>query len=304
MAANDSGSTADSDDQPLIIQDNHQNEEEEQCQAGDTNIVVALNSSNDEKTVNKNTSSNGENKNDTKDDFFIDSDSELARMMMAIQEEEQQQQEEDTAAAWASSSENVVDTRGQNFEEANNNIEFDPNIAYIGLQDDIPNADAADDDALHNNPAAIALRQRQALQNQRRADQINAFNNQPFFTRLIMKIFRPLCRYTPLSIIGALALLHHTLRTRQQFYLALVYVQSSKLSYIVFGNAIIALAVSTFSFVTRVFLDGGLRPNERDAIGDNIRWDVTETCLALTIFRSELDVVTAVMFLGLVVMKW
>ena len=66
----------------------------------------------------------------------------------------------------------------------------------------------------------------------------------------------------------------------------------------------IALAVSSFGFITRLFLDGGLRPNERDAIGEHIRWDVTETCLALTIFRSELDVVTAIMFLGLVILKW
>lgn len=69
------------------------------------------------------------------------------------------------------------------------------------------------------------------------------------------------------------------------------------------GNAIIALAVSSFSLTTSLFLEGGLRHNERDAISEHIRWDVTETCLALTIFRSELDISTAVMFLGLVVLK-
>ena len=70
------------------------------------------------------------------------------------------------------------------------------------------------------------------------------------------------------------------------------------------GNALIALAVSAFSLLTRLFLAGGLRPNERESIGEHIRWDVTETCLALTIFRSELDVATAVQFLGLVLLKW
>jgi len=288
--------------QPLVAQ----NEDQESTNTGNS-TDGALNASNNEKHILENASSGGGDEknnngsgtetNEEEDDI----DSALARMM-AIQEEEQQEEEENIA-------------EGHN----EHDIDFDPNIAYLGdnnddFQDDDLLAAAAaaannDDEAAAaaaaaaNNPAAIALRQRQALQNQRRQDQLNALNNQPFLTRQLLKFLRPLCRYTPLSIICALILLHHTLRTRQQFYLAVVYVQSSKLSYIIFGNAIIALAVSTFSLLTKLFLDGGLRPNERDAIGENIRWDVTETCLALTIFRSELDVVTAVMFLGLVVVK-
>jgi hypothetical protein len=240
---------------------------------------------------NNNKSGGGGEKNDDDD---ID-DAELARMM-AFQEEE----EETTQTA-------AVD-EGDN----NNNIDYDdPNIAYIGNNndddegDDIPNNNPhPPNNNNNNNPAAIALRQRQALQNQHHLNQIEAFNNQPYITRQLIKLFRPLCRYTPLSLLIATLLFHHTMRTRQQFYLTVIYIQSSKLSYIIYGNAIIACAVSTFTIVTQLFLDGGLRLNERDAIGENIRWDVTETCLALTIFRSELDVVTAVMFLGLVVMKW
>ena len=234
----------------------------------------------------------------TEDEDDID-DAELARMM-AFQEEEEETANTETAAV-----------EGGN----NNNIDYDdPNIAYIGNNnnnddegDDIPNNNHPphpNNNNNNNNPAAIALRQRQALQNQHHLNQLEAFNNQPYLTRQLIKLFRPLCHYTPLSLITATLLFHHTIRTRQQFYLTVVYIQSSKLSYIVFGNAIIACAVSIFTIITRMFLDGGLRMNERDAIGENIRWDVTETCLALTIFRSELDVVTAVMFLGLVVMKW
>ena len=216
--------------------------------------------------------------------------------MMAFQEEEEETATTETAAV-----------EGGN----NNNIDYDdPNIAYIGNNndddegDDVPNNNNPPPNNNNNNPAAIALRQRQALQNQHHLNQLEAFNNQPYLTRQLIKLFRPLCHYTPLSLITATLLFHHTIRTRQQFYLTVVYIQSSKLSYIVFGNAVIACAVSIFTIITRMFLDGGLRMNERDAIGENIRWDVTETCLALTIFRSELDVVTAVMFLGLVVMKW
>jgi hypothetical protein len=290
-------------DQPLVVQDEHQT----QPQGKDTNmnpINGASDASNTEKKVLENASLSGDENNtnggtnNNREEEDDDNDSALARMM-AIQEEEQLEEE---SFAVEQNEHDIID--------------YDPNIAYLGNNDDdFPEDDilaAADNNNIdaapaannNNNPAAIALRQRQALQNQRRLDQMNALNNQPFLTRQLLKLIRPLCRYTPLSIICALVLLHHTLRTRQQFYLALVYVQSSKLSYIVFGNAIIALAVSSFTVITKLFLDGGLRPNERDAIGENIRWDVTETCLALTIFRSELDVVTAVMFLGLVVAKW
>eukprot|EP00984_Skeletonema_dohrnii_P033201 scaffold28937_cov67-Skeletonema_dohrnii-CCMP3373.AAC.1 len=100
---------------------------------------------------------------------------------MAIQEEEQQEEEENGAEG--------------------HDIDFDPNIAYLGdnnddFQDDDILAAANNNDevaaAAANNPAAIALRQRQALQNQRRQDQINALNNQPFLTRQLLKFLRPL----------------------------------------------------------------------------------------------------------------
>ena len=141
-------------------------------------------------------------------------------------------------------------------------------------------------------------------QQQRNAANLVFLQNQPYIIRKLYTVLRPMLHYTPLSIMAALLLLHHTLRTRQQFYLSMIYLQSSKLSYILLGNAIIAMGVSTFTLITKIFLNGGLRRNERDAIGEHIRWDVTETCLALTIFRSELDVVTAIEFLGLVIMKW
>jgi len=201
--------------------------------------------------------------------------------MMAFQEE---QDEEDTTTA-------------------------DPNVALLPGDNNNNNEQQQEEEEVvpHpnlNNPAAVALRNRQALQNAARQNAINNFQNQPYLIRKLNNTLRPILRYTPLSIIAAVLLIHHTLRTRQQFYLALVYLQSSKLAYILLGNAIIALAVSTFTLMTKLFLNGGLRPNERDSIGEHIRWDVTETCLALTIFRSELDVVTAIEFLGLVILKW
>jgi E3 ubiquitin-protein ligase synoviolin len=108
--------------------------------------------------------------------------------------------------------------------------------------------------------------------------------------------------YTQASLGAALALLWYALRTRQQWYLALVYIRSSKFSYIVLANALVALCVGIFRGMTKTFL-GGLRLHEAEGLGDFFRWNVTETCLALTMFRSELTVSNGILFLLLVLAK-
>lgn len=232
-----------------------------------------------------------------------DDDAAALARMMAFQEE----QEPGAAAAETTDASDAA--HGAPETDADG-AAFDPNVAFLG---DAPggggdaNDDAHDAAAVHpnhNNPAAVALRRRQALQDAARRDPDAALRDRPYVVRQLLRILRPSLRYTPLSLAAATLLLLRTLRTRQQFYLALAYLQSSKLAYILLGNTVIALAVSAFALLTRLFLDGGLRPNERDSIGEHIRWDVTETCLALTIFRSELDVLTAIEFLALVILKW
>jgi E3 ubiquitin-protein ligase synoviolin len=84
--------------------------------------------------------------------------------------------------------------------------------------------------------------------------------------------------------------------------LALVYLSSSKLALVVMGNALTAGAVTSFDIVTNTFLSG-LRVQEAEGLQDFFRWNVTETCLALTMFRSELSASTAVQFLILVTVK-
>ena len=171
-----------------------------------------------------------------------------------------------------------------------------PNVAFLG--DGVGRA-APGGGA--DNPAALALRARQRLAEEARGRAADRAANRPYLVRKALGLVPQ--RYTTLSVLAALALVHHTLRTRGQFYLTVAYLQSSKLSYVLMGNALVALAVGAYGALTGVFL-GGTRHNEREDVGERMRWDVTETCLALTIFRSELDVVTAVTFLGLVLLKW
>jgi len=108
--------------------------------------------------------------------------------------------------------------------------------------------------------------------------------------------------YVKVSLWAALLLVYYALRTRQQWYLALVFLSSSKYAFVILGNAFVALLVWAFTSTTQVFLSG-LRRNEAEGLGDYFRWHITETCLALTIFRSELTVKTALLFLILVFAK-
>ena len=63
-----------------------------------------------------------------------------------------------------------------------------------------------------------------------------------------------------------------------------------------------ALSKMTYNLVISLFL-GDLREVERDAVFDGLRWNLTETCLALTIFREEITVHLVILFLSLVVFK-
>jgi E3 ubiquitin-protein ligase synoviolin len=153
-------------------------------------------------------------------------------------------------------------------------------------------AAAAAEDAVANNDNDLQV---QLLnQHQQHQHQAQLQEQQP-------KTLRALS-YTQTSFCAAGALLYYALRTRQQWYLALVYLSSSKLALVVMFNALTAGAVTSFDIVTNTFLSG-LRLQEAEGLQDFFRWNVTETCLALTMFRSELSASTAVQFLILVTVK-
>lgn len=108
--------------------------------------------------------------------------------------------------------------------------------------------------------------------------------------------------YYSLSFILAVVHVIYAIRTREQLYLALLYLTSSKLSYIIIGNGIIAFLISFFHAVVQKFMNG-LRLMETETIVDHCRWNVTETCIALTMFRQQLNCSVIVLFQCLVVFK-
>ena len=108
--------------------------------------------------------------------------------------------------------------------------------------------------------------------------------------------------YVRVSLWAALLLVYYAFRSQQQWYLALVFLSSSKYAYVILGNAFVATLIWAFQTSTNFFLNG-LRLNEAEGLGDYFRWHITETCLAFTIFRSELTVKTAMLFLCLIFSK-
>jgi E3 ubiquitin-protein ligase synoviolin len=112
----------------------------------------------------------------------------------------------------------------------------------------------------------------------------------------------PKLSYRQASFMAAAALIFHAFRSREQYYLAAVYLSSSKWAYVILGNALIASLTAVFDGFTAVFLSG-LRLQEAEGLQDYFRWNVTETCIALTMFRAELSLSTAIEFLILILVK-
>lgn len=109
-------------------------------------------------------------------------------------------------------------------------------------------------------------------------------------------------QYSTASFLMAFVHVVYVLRTRKQAYLALLYLTSSKVSYIILGNALLASLFGIFQFTVRTFFNG-LRLIESETIVDHIRWNVTETCISLTMFRQEISIKTIIMFLFIILGK-
>ena len=90
--------------------------------------------------------------------------------------------------------------------------------------------------------------------------------------------------------------------TRVQFFPAVVYLSTSKISIILLTNMMLVLTL-LFGRTLKSFFLGTLRVAEVEILYENSRFAITETCLALTIFRDELTVRVFVLFTALIFSK-
>ncbi|KAE8883002.1 hypothetical protein PF010_g25422 [Phytophthora fragariae] len=108
--------------------------------------------------------------------------------------------------------------------------------------------------------------------------------------------------YSSASLAACAGLLWYTYVTRQQFYPSVIYLVTSKVSVLVLGNAGLVLT-TLFGRLLKSFFLGTLRDAEVELLHENVRYAVTETCLALTIFREEISFHVMVLFTALVFLK-
>jgi E3 ubiquitin-protein ligase synoviolin len=90
--------------------------------------------------------------------------------------------------------------------------------------------------------------------------------------------------------------------TRVQFYPAVIYLVTSKFCIMVMGNMALVLTLLVGRVTKKIFL-GTLRDAEVEILYENSRYAITETCLALTIFREELNMRVAALFAALLFAK-
>eukprot|EP00953_Heterococcus_sp_UTEX-ZZ885_P023778 13057-Heterococcus_DN1.PRE.3 len=79
------------------------------------------------------------------------------------------------------------------------------------------------------------------------------------------------------------------LPNRQQFYFTVVYLTTNKLCICVLANLVFSQLLAAGRALKTMML-GSLRESEVELLSENMRFAITETCLALTIFREELSV--------------
>ena len=92
--------------------------------------------------------------------------------------------------------------------------------------------------------------------------------------------------YVTTSIVVASLIVVHALLTREQYFSAMLYLSTSKISVVALANVAFALAFTMAKGIKRLFL-GTLRESEVERLQDRTREAVMETCLAMTIFREE-----------------
>lgn len=101
----------------------------------------------------------------------------------------------------------------------------------------------------------------------------------------------PFLIYVTISTTLPILLLLGTLKANDfTFYPTMVALGASKLTALLVGNASVSICMLFYRLICSVFLSRPLTSTERSELSSKIKYTLTETCLALNIFRDEIDV--------------
>ncbi|KAL9382191.1 hypothetical protein Peur_025226 [Populus x canadensis] len=108
--------------------------------------------------------------------------------------------------------------------------------------------------------------------------------------------------YASLSLLGALAVTYHAFNSRGQFYPAMVYLSTSKITLVLLLNMGLVIMCILWQFIKRLFL-GSLREAEVERLNEQSWRELMEILFAITIFRHDFSVTFLAMVTTLLLIK-
>lgn len=108
--------------------------------------------------------------------------------------------------------------------------------------------------------------------------------------------------YAALSLVATLAVIYHAFSSRVQFYPAMVYLSTSKISLVLLLNMGLVIMCILWQLTKRLFL-GSLREAEVERLNEQSWREVMEILFAITIFRQDFSVTFLAMVTALLLIK-
>lgn len=108
--------------------------------------------------------------------------------------------------------------------------------------------------------------------------------------------------YAGFSLIAALAIIYHAFDSRGQFYPAMVYLSTSKISLVLLLNMGLVFMCIIWQLTKKIFL-GSLREAEVERLNEQSWREVMEILFAITIFRQDFSVTFLAMVTALLLIK-
>ncbi|KAL8095576.1 hypothetical protein AgCh_036844 [Apium graveolens] len=108
--------------------------------------------------------------------------------------------------------------------------------------------------------------------------------------------------YAGVSLIATLAVVYHAFSSRQQFYPAMVYLSTSKVSLVLLLNMGLVVMCILWQLTKKIFL-GSLREAEVERLNEQSWREVMEILFAITIFRQDFSVTFLSMVTALLLIK-
>lgn len=108
--------------------------------------------------------------------------------------------------------------------------------------------------------------------------------------------------YAGLSFFATLAVTYHAFNSRGQFYPAMVFLSTSKISLVLLLNMGLVIMCLLWQLTKKVFL-GSLREAEVERLNEQSWREVMEILFAITIFRQDFSVTFLAMVTALLLIK-